>query len=84
LVYLDASINRIAAWGFGITNARKAILNACSRRSNDPRGERAGDFTERFVRLEDRKDVPFGAVWRITANEGHCAGRPWLDEVQGV
>jgi len=64
LDYFDASINRIAAWAIGMRNARKAILNAYLAPVDAIRAaEYAGNYTERFARFEDRKTLPFGAVW---------------------
>lgn len=84
LDYFDASINRIAAWAIGMRNARKAILNACLAPIDPIRAaERAGDYTERFARLEDRKTLPLGAVWaHYCEMKGIPQDGAWLDEVK--
>ncbi len=64
LDYFDASINRVAAWAIGMRNARKAALNAelCDFESLR-KAELEGDFTKRLALNEERKTMPFGAVW---------------------
>ncbi|MEA4870651.1 MAG: L-rhamnose isomerase [Christensenella sp.] len=83
LDYFDASINRIAAWALGMRNARKAILNACLAPAAAIRGaEKRGALTERFARYEDRKTLPFGAVWaQYCQSRGIPQDGQWLNEV---
>ena len=84
LDYFDASINRIAAWAVGMRNARKAILNACLAPVQDIRAaEYSGDYTERLVRLEDRKTLPFGLVWAYYCeSRGVAPDGAWFSEVK--
>ena len=63
LDYFDASINRIAAWAIGMRNARKAILNACVTPAAIRQAEYDNDLTSRLALMEERKTLPFGAVW---------------------
>jgi len=84
LDYFDASINRVAAWVIGARNTLKSLLAALL----DPvellhKLEASGDPTGRLALFEDRKTLPFGAVW-----DEHCrrsgvpADRAWLDGVR--
>ncbi|MDO4983535.1 MAG: L-rhamnose isomerase [Eubacteriales bacterium] len=63
LDYFDASINRVAAWAVGMRNARKAILNACLAPAAIRQAEYERDYTSRLALQEERKTLPFGAVW---------------------
>lgn len=64
LDYFDASINRTAAWGIGMRNARKALLKACLTPVKAMRkAEREGDYTKRLALYEEQKTLPFGAIW---------------------
>lgn len=64
LDYFDASINRIMAWAVGMRNARKAILNTALAPIDAIRkAEAQGDYTKRLALQEERKTLPFGAVW---------------------
>ncbi|MEA4968989.1 MAG: L-rhamnose isomerase [Candidatus Pelethousia sp.] len=80
LDYFDASINRIAAWAIGMRNARKALLKSCLAPAEAIReAEYAGDYTARFAALEDRKTMPFGAVWAYyCAKQGIPQDGEWL------
>ena len=84
LDYFDASINRIAAWAIGMRNARKAILNACLAPVPSIRAaEYRGDFTERLARQEDRRTLPFGAVWAYyLESRGIAQDGDWLNEIK--
>jgi L-rhamnose isomerase len=65
-------------------NARKALLNACLAPIEPIRAaEYAGDYTERFARLEDRKTLPFGAVWAHYCYSNDIPGDgEWLQVVK--
>lgn len=63
LDYFDASINRVAAWAVGMRNARKAILSACLAPASIRDAEHKGDLTSRLALMEERKTLPFGAIW---------------------
>ncbi|HRX59456.1 MAG TPA: L-rhamnose isomerase [Eubacteriales bacterium] len=84
LDYFDASINRIAAWAIGMRNARKALLRAyLAPYPAIRKAEHEGDYTTRFAMLEDRKTLPFGAVWDFYCEEnGIPKDGEWLKEVK--
>ncbi len=64
LDYFDASINRIMAWAVGMRNARKAILSSALAPIEAIRAAEAeGNYTKRLALQEERKTLPFGAVW---------------------
>ena len=63
LDYFDASINRVAAWAVGMRNARKAILSSCLAPASIRDAEHKGDLTSRLALMEERKTLPFGAIW---------------------
>lgn len=82
LDYFDAAINRIAAWAIGMRNARKAILNACLAPADAIRqSEYTRELTARFAGLEERKTLPFGAVWDYYCMTKGVPGGNWFDEV---
>ncbi len=80
LDYFDASINRIACWAIGMRNARKAILNAYLAPIKEIRtAEYSGDLTSRLALQEERKTLPFGAVWDFYCmKSGVPVGEQWL------
>lgn len=79
LDYFDASINRVAAWAIGMRNARKAILSACLAPEAVRDAEHAGDFTARLALQEERKTLPFGAIWDYYCMKcGVDVGADWL------
>lgn len=84
LDYFDASINRIAAWAIGMRNARKALLCALLAPYNKLRElEKDGDYTSRFALLEERKSMPWGAVWAYYCmTKGVPADAGWLSKVK--
>ena len=84
LDYFDASINRVAAWGIGMRNARKALLNACLAPAAAIRkAEYEGDLTARLALMEERKTLPFGAVWDYYCmKSGKGVGREWIASVK--
>lgn len=64
LDFFDASINRVACWAIGVRNARKALLSAALAPAERIReAERQGDYTARLALMEERRTLPFGAVW---------------------
>jgi L-rhamnose isomerase len=82
LDYFDASINRIAAWAIGMRNARKALLSACLAPSQRIiSAEREGDLTKRLALQEERKTLPFGAVWDYYCIKSGIPGTDWLNVV---
>ena len=64
LDFFDASINRIAAWVIGMRSALKALLTALLEPTHLLReAEERFDFTSRLARMEECKNLPWGAVW---------------------
>jgi len=84
LDFFDASINRIAAWVIGMRNARKAILSAALAPCKTLQTlEATGDLTGRLALLEDRKSLPWGAVWDYYClKRGIAQDGEWLPQVK--
>ena len=83
LDYFDASINRVAAWGVGMRNARKAILSACLAPASIRDAEHKGDLTSRLALMEERKTLPFGAIWDYYCMKQNAGvGTDWLAKVK--
>jgi L-rhamnose isomerase len=84
LDYFDASINRVAAWVIGTRNMLKALLMAFLEPTAALRKiELKMDYTERLVRLEELKSLPWAAVWDYyCAEKGVPVGVAWFDEVR--
>ncbi len=80
LDYFDASINRIACWAIGMRNARKALLSACLAPIDAlKKAEYSGDLTSRLAIMEERKTMPFGAVWDYYCMKSNVGvGNEWL------
>ena len=84
LDYVDASINRIAAWVIGTRAAQKALLAALLDPAKRLRAaERAGDHTLRLALLEEARVLPLGAVWEeFCCREDVPVGLALIDEVK--
>jgi len=83
LDYFDASINRIAAWVIGMRNARKALLAAAlAPISLIRKAEFEGDHTLRLALMEERKNLPVGAVWDYYCLTQGVHGPEWIDMVK--
>lgn len=84
LDYFDASINRVAAWSIGMRNARKALLSACLAPIAPVReAEKQGDLTGRLALMEERKTLPFGAIWDYYCMQQRVpVGCDWLERVR--
>lgn len=83
LDYFDASINRVAAWAIGMRNARKAILNACLTPASIREAEHNGDLTSRLALQEERRTLPFGAIWDYYCMKNNAGvGTDWLHKVK--
>ena len=83
LDYFDASINRVAAWAVGMRNARKAILSACLAPASIRDAEHRGDLTSRLALMEERKTLPFGAIWDYYCMKQDAGvGTDWLAKVK--
>ena len=82
LDYLDASINRIAAWTVGFRNLQKALLYALV--TPDMKAlQDGGSFTELLVRQEELKTMPFGEIWDEYCRRCGVPGDgQWLDSVK--
>jgi L-rhamnose isomerase len=84
LDFFDASINRIACWAIGMRNARKALLSAAFAPSLAIRdAEEKGDYTLRLALQEERKTLPFGAVWDYYCMSRNIpVGTGWISEMK--
>jgi L-rhamnose isomerase len=84
LDYFDASINRVAAWVIGTRNMLKALLIAFLEPTAALRKiELKMDFTERLVKLEEQKSLPWTAVWDYyCAKKNVPVGAAWFDEIR--
>jgi L-rhamnose isomerase len=84
LDYFDASINRVAAWVIGTRNMLKALLIALLEPTAALRKvELKMDYTERLVKLEEMKSLPWAAVWDYyCAQKGVPVGAAWFDDVR--
>ena len=83
LDYFDASINRVAAWPVGMRNARKAILSSCLAPASIRDAEHKGDLTSRLALMEERKTLPFGAIWDYYCMKQDAGvGTDWLAKVK--
>ncbi len=82
--FFDASINRIAAWAIGLRNTRKALLISTLAPAEAIRkAEADGDFTLRLALQEERKSLPFSAVWDYYClKENIPQGQEWIRDMQ--
>lgn len=77
--YFDASMNRIAATAIGARSARKALMLAMLRPTEElKRLEREGNTTKRLALLEETKMLPAGLVWEYYCETKGVAGREWI------
>lgn len=81
--FFDASINRVAAWVIGSRNVQKALLWALLEDSNALKTcQDEANFTKRFVLAEDRKTLPFGAIWdEYCRRQGVPLDGEWYEHV---
>ena len=84
LDFVDASINRVAAWVIGTRAMLKALLAALLEPIEMLRSyELNGDFTARLALLEECKTLPLGAVWDYYCQQQQVpAGSDWLADVR--
>ena len=83
LDYFDASINRIAAWVIGMRNARKALLSAALAPISAIRdAEIEGNHTLRLSLMEERKNLPLGAIWDYYCLTRDVQGPEWFNTVR--
>ena len=84
LDFVDASINRVAAWVIGARAMLKGLLLALLEPSKTLRQlERDGDYTGRLAMLEQSLTMPFGAVWDYyCATQGVPEESIWISEIR--
>ena len=83
LDYFDASINRVAAWVIGARALRKALLYAMLEPFEAiAEREEAGMGAAKLALVEQRAELPFGAVWdHLCLQAGIPVGASWLRDV---
>ena len=84
LDFFDASINRVAAWIIGTRNAEKALLWALLQPNQHLKAlQDAGNFTEKFMLMEEAKTLPFSDIWaEYCRREGVPADAGWFEEIK--
>lgn len=84
LDFFDASINRVAAWVIGTRNAEKALLWALLQPNQQLKAlQDAGNFTEKFMLMEEAKTLPFSDIWaEYCRREGIPADASWFEEIK--
>lgn len=84
LDFFDASINRVAAWIIGTRNAEKALLWALLQPNQQLKTlQDAGNFTEKFMLMEEAKTLPFSDIWaEYCRREGVPADASWFEEIK--
>ena len=84
LDFFDASINRVAAWIIGTRNAEKALLWALLQPNQQLKAlQDAGNFTEKFMLMEEAKTLPFSDIWaEYCRREGVPADAGWFEEIK--
>ena len=74
--FFDGSIDRIAAWAIGARNVRKALLVALLEPYSEiQKAEQDLDFTKRLLMLEEKKMLPWQAVWNEYCNRKNAPER---------
>ena len=74
--FFDGSINRIMAWAIGARNVRKALLFALLEPYVQiQKAEENLDFTQRLLMLEEKKMLPWQAVWNEYCNRKNAPER---------
>ena len=84
LDFFDASINRVAAWVVGTRNAQKALLWALLQPHETLKAlQDTARFTEKMVRMEAAKTLPFGDIWEeYCRRQGVPADENWFGAVE--
>ncbi len=84
LDFFDASINRVAAWIIGTRNAEKALLWALLQPNQQLKAlQDAGNFTEKFMLMEEAKTLPFSDIWaEYCRRVGVPADASWFEEIK--
>jgi len=81
--WFDASINRVAAWVIGMRNFQKAMLSAfLTPHAGFKKLQDESRFTELFVKQEELKTLPLGAVWDMFCARTGVPGADWYGEVE--
>jgi len=74
--FFDGSIDRIMAWAIGGRNVRKALLVALLEPYTQiQKAEESLDFTKRLLMLEEKKMLPWQAVWNEYCNRKNAPER---------
>ena len=74
--FFDGSIDRIMAWAIGGRNVRKALLVALLEPYTEiQKAEESLDFTKRLLMLEEKKMLPWQAVWNEYCNRKNTPER---------
>ncbi|MCL2377695.1 MAG: L-rhamnose isomerase [Defluviitaleaceae bacterium] len=74
--FFDGSIDRIMAWAIGGRNVRKALLAALLEPYAEiQKAEENLDFTKRLLMLEEKKMLPWQAVWNEYCNRKNAPER---------
>jgi L-rhamnose isomerase len=64
LDYFDATVNRVYSWVIGLRATAKSILYALLEPTEMlKKAERAGDYSDRLLFVEDFHNLPYNAVW---------------------
>lgn len=84
LDFFDASINRVAAWVVGTRNAQKALLWALLQPHETLKAlQDTARFTEKMVRMEAAKTLPFGDIWEeYCRRQGVPTDENWFGAVE--
>ncbi|MDR0518999.1 MAG: L-rhamnose isomerase [Clostridiales Family XIII bacterium] len=81
--WFDAGINRIAAWVIGMRCLQKAMLSAfLTPHAAFKKMQDECRDTELFVRQEELKTLPLGAVWDMFCERAGVPGAEWYGEVE--
>ena len=74
--FFDGSIDRIMAWAIGGRNLRKALMIALLEPyAQLQKAEEGLDFTQRLLMLEEKKMLPWQAVWNEYCNRKNIPER---------
>ena len=84
LDFLDAGINRIAAWIIGMRAVGRSLLGALLEPTHLIRAAEAeGDYTSRLALMEEFQNLPANAVWDMLCYQnGVPVGTSWIANVK--
>ncbi len=82
--FIDASINRVAAWVVGTRSVQKALLYALlTPHAYMRKLQHEGRFTELMMLSEELKTLPLGDIRAAYCDrQGVAAGREWFAQVE--